>query len=47
VQRPERLIHEKAWSDKGGQLDIIDEIHSSFVRDLDAIFEAAELAAVP
>lgn len=40
--RSERLNHEKAWSDRGNQLDVIAEIRNSFVEDLDSIFEATD-----
>jgi hypothetical protein len=40
--RTERLSHEKAWSDRGTQLDLIQQIRDSFVEDLDAIFEGTE-----
>jgi hypothetical protein len=41
--RAERLNYEKAFSDRGHQLDVIDEIRNSFIEDLDAIFEATEV----
>jgi hypothetical protein len=41
--RVERTQHEKLWSDRTDQLDVLSTIRESFVTDLDDIFEATDV----
>lgn len=40
--RVERTQHEKLWSDRGDQIDVLATIRETFIQDLDAIFEASQ-----
>jgi hypothetical protein len=45
--RAERNAHERSWSDRTDQIEIIQKIREAFVEDLDAIFEATDAVAAP
>jgi hypothetical protein len=43
--RVERNQHEKSWTDRTDQIDVLNTIQQSFVDDLNALFEGMEPSA--